>query len=118
MVAYGATAGPVWVVAGLIVVYLGSGPFDALGTDLVVDAAPHGKAGSAGAASETAAELSTGLGVALLGTLGTAVYQSQVARTLPADLPEEVAAAAGESISGATASLVLLDEEQAGPSCT
>lgn len=113
MVAYGATAGPVWVVAGLIVLYLGSGPFDALGTDLVVGSAPSGKAGSAGAASETATELGTGLGIALLGTLGTSVYQSQVARTLPADLPDEVTAAARESISGATAGIALLDEEQA-----
>lgn len=112
-VALGTTAGPVWVVAGLAVLYLGSGPFDALGTDLVVGAAPRGRAASAGAVSETATELGTGLGIALFGTLGSALYQRQVARALPSGLPDDVAAAARESISGAAATAAALEEEEA-----
>lgn len=113
MVAHGTTAGPAWVIVGLIVVYLGSGPFDALGTDLVVGAAPKDGAGSAGAASETATELGTGLGIALLGTLGTAIYQNRAAHTLPADLPEDVAVTAGTSLSGAVSVLADLDRAEA-----
>lgn len=112
-VALGTTAGPGWVVAGLAVLYLGSGPFDALGTDLVVGAAPRGRAASAGAVSETATELGTGLGIALFGTLGSALYQRQVARALPSGLPDDVAAAARESISGAAATAAALEEEEA-----
>ncbi len=40
IIAIGLRLGPVWVIAGFIVVYLGSGPFDALGTDIVVSSAP------------------------------------------------------------------------------
>ncbi|WP_223178567.1 MFS transporter [Photorhabdus heterorhabditis] len=74
-IALGVQLGPVWVVAGIVAVYLGSGPFDALGTDIVISSAPEGKSASAGAAAETATELGMGLGIALFGTLGTAVYQ-------------------------------------------
>lgn len=74
-IAFGVQLGPVWVVTGLVVVYFGCGPFDALGTDIVVSSAPEGKSASVGAAAETAIELGMGLGIALFGTLGTAVYQ-------------------------------------------
>lgn len=100
-VGVGATAGPVWVIAGLVVVYMGSGPFDALGTDLVIGAAPPGKAASAGAAAETATELGTGLGIAALGTLGTVIYQSRIAVGFPDGVPAETGAAARESITSA-----------------
>ncbi|MDC9580212.1 MFS transporter [Xenorhabdus sp. PR6a] len=81
-IAFGVQLGPMWVVAGIVVVYLGSGPFDALGTDIVISSAPEGKSASAGAAAETATELGVGLGIAFFGTLGTAVYQ----RILTGDL--------------------------------
>lgn len=110
MIASGVTVGPVWVVAGLVVLYLGSGPFDALGTDLVIGAAPSDKAGSAGAATETATELGTGVGIAVLGTVGTTVYQSRIAEALPSGLP--AAAEARESISGAATALTGLDGAQ------
>lgn len=74
-IAFGVQLGPVWVVAGFIVVYLGCGPFDALGTDIVISSAPEGKSASAGATAETATELGVGLGIAIWGTIGTAVYQ-------------------------------------------
>lgn len=81
-IAFGVQLGPVWVVAGLVVMYLGCGPFDALGTDIVVSSAPEGKSASAGAAAETAVELGMGLGIAFFGTLGTAVYQRILASRL------------------------------------
>ncbi len=81
-IAFGIHLGPIWVVAGLVVVYFGCGPFDALATDIVISSAPEGKSASAGAAAETATELGMGLGIALFGTLGTAVYQRILASKL------------------------------------
>lgn len=78
-IALGIQLDPLWVLVGLVVVYLGCGPFDALATDIVISSAPKGKSASAGAAAETATELGMGLGIALFGTLGTAVYQRVLA---------------------------------------
>ncbi|MBM3467993.1 MAG: MFS transporter [Alphaproteobacteria bacterium] len=71
----GVQQSPVWVLVGLTMVYFGCGPFDSLGTDIVVSSAPEGKSASAGAAVETATDLGLGIGIALFGTLGTVVYQ-------------------------------------------
>jgi DHA2 family multidrug resistance protein-like MFS transporter len=49
----GAAGGTATAVAGFSLVYLGLGAIAALGTDLVVGAAPREKAGSAAAMSET-----------------------------------------------------------------
>ena len=49
----------------------------ALGTDLIVGSAPPEKAGSAAAMSETSGEFGIALGVAVLGSVGTAVYRSR-----------------------------------------
>jgi DHA2 family multidrug resistance protein-like MFS transporter len=43
------------------------------------------------------------LGAAVFGTIGFAVYRTQVADAIPAGLPSDVAAAARDSIAGATA---------------
>lgn len=75
-----ATAGPgdrVDVVIGFAFVYLGLGAIAALGTDIVVSAAPATKSGSAAALSETVQELGIAVGVALLGSLATAVQGAE-----------------------------------------
>ncbi|WP_236543787.1 MFS transporter [Spiractinospora alimapuensis] len=113
LIVQGAPLAPVWVVVGLVAVYLGSGPFDALGTDLVVGAAPPERAGSAGATSETVTELGGAVGIATLGSLGSAVYQRHAADTLPSDLPSGAESAARESLSGAVAAAERLDPTQA-----
>ncbi|MEV4160842.1 MFS transporter [Nonomuraea dietziae] len=78
------------VVAGFVVVYAGVGPMMALGTDLVVGAAAPDRAGAAAALSETSMELGVALGVATLGTVGTAIFR---AAGVGATLEEAVAAA-------------------------
>jgi DHA2 family multidrug resistance protein-like MFS transporter len=80
-------------VSGLVVVYLGIGPMMALGTDLVVGAAPAERAGSAAAMSETSMEFGLALGVAVLGSVGTAVYRSELPEGVPADAVESLAGA-------------------------
>lgn len=55
-----------------------------LTNDLIIGAAPPQSAGAAAGISETASELGGALGIALLGSLATAVYGSAFAReTLP-----------------------------------
>lgn len=92
------------MVIGFGLVYLGLGAIAALGTDLVVGAAPPEKAGSAAAMSETVQELGLALGVAILGSLATAVYRSRIADAIPAGTPSEVADVASDSLSGAASS--------------
>lgn len=94
------------VMAGYALVYLGLGTIAALGTDLVVSAAPPEKAGSASAMSETVQELGIAVGVALFGSLTTAVYRGGIIGQVPADLPRDAADAVSDSLwaAGAVAS--------------
>jgi DHA2 family multidrug resistance protein-like MFS transporter len=91
-----------WLVVGFLMVYAGIAPLVVLGTDLVVGGAPPDKAGSAAALSQTATELGVALGIAILGSVGSAVYRDQMADAVPSDTPAEVAGAARDSLAGAT----------------
>ncbi|MFF1506886.1 MFS transporter [Streptomyces sp. NPDC058326] len=91
------------VVTASAVIGLGLGPMVALGTDLIVGAAPADRAGAASAVSETGTELGAALGIALLGSVGFAVYRSALDGTLPAGLTPEQAATAEETLGGAVA---------------
>lgn len=96
-----ATAGSTAFVIGFAVMSLCGGPLVALGTNLVVGAAPPEKAGSAASMAQTSNEFGAALGIAILGTIGTAVYRAQLADHLSADVPGTASQAAGESIAGA-----------------
>lgn len=87
------------VVVGFAFVYLGLGAIAALGTDLVVGAAPASTSGSAAAMSETVQELGIAAGVALLGSLTAALYTASTA--VPAGVPPQVADRVTDSLSGA-----------------
>ncbi len=90
--------GIVLVVAGYGLVYLGLGTIAALGTDLVVGAAPPEKAGSASALSETVQELGIAVGVAVLGSITTAVYRESVLQRMPDALPPRVSDTVRDSL--------------------
>lgn len=62
----------------LAVVGLGVGVSMTLSTDAVVAAAPRSRAGAASAISETAYELGTALGIAVLGSLQTVFYRANL----------------------------------------
>jgi DHA2 family multidrug resistance protein-like MFS transporter len=72
-----------------------------LSTDIVVGAAPPRKAGSAASMLETSGELGVALGVATLGSVGTAVYGAQVDGSIPAGLHPDAAEAARSTLAGA-----------------
>ena len=84
-----------------LVVSLGLAPVFTATTDLVVSSAPPQRAGAASGISETGAELGGALGIAILGSIGVAVYRGQLTGTLPAGIPPEAAAAARDTLGGA-----------------
>ncbi|MDX1559898.1 MAG: MFS transporter [Marinobacter sp.] len=86
------------VVVGFSLVYLGLGTIAALGTDLVVGAAPTEKAGAASSMSEMVQELGVALGVALLGSLATLKYRLHITGGLPDGMPDDVSSALEESL--------------------
>ncbi|MER5640375.1 MFS transporter [Kitasatospora sp. NPDC002227] len=72
-----------------------------LTAEMVVSAAPAEQAGAASATSETATELGSSLGIALLGAAGAAVYKARLADALPQGLPGDAARAAHDTLGGA-----------------
>jgi MFS transporter, DHA2 family, multidrug resistance protein len=66
------------VVAGMTLVGLGVASVVTLGTDVIVRAAPADRAGAAAALSESGAEIGGALGVAVLGSVATAVYRGML----------------------------------------
>lgn len=99
------------VVIGWAVMSLGFGATFALTADLVVGTAPPERAGAASAISETGAEFGGALGIAILGSLGTAIYRSQLAADLPPGVSLQAARAAQETLAGA----VTTAEQLPGP---
>lgn len=97
---------------GSVVMALGAAQMVTLGTDLVVGAAPPERAGAASAISETGAELGGALGIALLGSIGTAVFRSETGGETLGDLVGSVDTAAQAFTHGmqlaAAASAVLM----------
>jgi MFS transporter, DHA2 family, multidrug resistance protein len=97
----GATDGLPILVAASVVISIGLAPVFGLTTELVVGSAPPERAGAASGISETAAELGGALGIAILGSIGVAIYRGQVAADLPAGLRPDAAAAATDTLGGA-----------------
>ena len=89
------------VVLGNSLMSLGFGFTFTLTIDLVVAAAPAERAGAASALAETAAEFGGALGLAVLGSLGIAVYRSRVVAALPEGLSPTLAQAVLEPPGGA-----------------
>jgi MFS transporter, DHA2 family, multidrug resistance protein len=91
------------LVAGFACLSLGLGPCAAIATDLVLGAAPPERAGTASGLNETSSEFGGALGIALLGSLVTALYRTTLAAELPAGLSAEAAGAALHGIGTAGA---------------
>jgi DHA2 family multidrug resistance protein-like MFS transporter len=101
------------VVIGSVVFSVGIASTVALVTDLVVGAAPPERAGAAAALSETGGELGLALGVAILGSIGTAIYRGDMADALPAAIPPEAQEAARDTLGGAVAAATQLPDTAA-----
>jgi DHA2 family multidrug resistance protein-like MFS transporter len=97
----GGGSGVAVVVGGSVVLSLGLSPVFTLAADLMVGAAPAERAGAASGISETSSEFGGALGIAMLGSIGTAVYRGGIAEAVPAGVPPELAEAARDSLGGA-----------------
>jgi DHA2 family multidrug resistance protein-like MFS transporter len=97
------TSGLTLLVTGSIIYSLGLAPVFTLATDMIVGAAPPERAGSAAAISETSSEFGGALGIAIFGSIGTAVYRARMADLASANLPHEVAEALRGTLGGAVA---------------
>jgi DHA2 family multidrug resistance protein-like MFS transporter len=89
------------VVAGAILLSLGLAPVFTLTNDLIVSSVAPERAGAASGISETGAELGGAVGIALLGSLGTAIYRMQMAEAMPASMPADAAGVARDTLGGA-----------------
>jgi DHA2 family multidrug resistance protein-like MFS transporter len=99
----GTTLGLVVFAVGSVIWYFGTAPMVTLASGIVMSAVEPEKAGAGAALQETFTEFGFALGIAVFGSIGTAIYRSGVANNLPAGLSPHDAALAADSLAGALA---------------
>jgi MFS transporter, DHA2 family, multidrug resistance protein len=72
-----------------------------VGNEFIMGAVPPDRAGAAAAVVETSSEFGGALGMAVLGSIGAAVYRSDLARNAPAGLPSAALDGARNTLGGA-----------------
>ncbi|MPZ41833.1 MAG: MFS transporter [Betaproteobacteria bacterium] len=95
------TTSPVVLATAFVVYALGLAPVFTLSTDLIVGSAPPEQGGAAAAISETGSELGGALGIAMLGSVGAAVYRIAMNDAAPQGLPEESIRSAASTLGAA-----------------
>ena len=98
------------IVVGSCLYSLGLAPVFTLATDMIVGTAPAERAGSASALSETSSEFGGALGIAILGSIGTAVYRATLAAAVPSGMPPAAVESARSTVGGAAAAAARLPE--------
>lgn len=96
----GSDAGAGTVVLTLIPTVIGLAPATTIGMNLVIGTAPPQQAGSVSGLGEAVNELGGALGIAILGTVGGAVYRDEVATSLEGT-SAGVSNVAGDTLGGA-----------------
>jgi DHA2 family multidrug resistance protein-like MFS transporter len=99
------------LVTGAVIFSLGLTPVVTLTTDMVVGTAPPERAGAAASLSETATEFGGALGIAVFGSIGTAIYRSKIGNAVPPDVAPAMAAAARDTLGGAVATAARMPGE-------
>ena len=89
------------LVVGTTMFSVGLAPCAAIIADLVLSASPENRAGAASALNETSSEFGGATGIALLGSLATFLYRSNLDRTLPANVDDGAATVALRAIGSA-----------------
>ncbi len=96
------TATPPIVAALVVAIFqIGVAPLVTLGNNLVIGSAPPQASGQASGTSQTFNELGGALGIAVLGSLGTALYRGQISDAATAGLPSADAHAVHDTLAGA-----------------
>jgi len=95
---------PIWfLLIGATVYAAGIVGVMAVANELIMGAVPPERAGAAAAVAETAAEFGGALGMAVLGSIGAAVYRSGLAASAPPGTPPATLSAARDTLGGAVA---------------
>ncbi|TDQ84058.1 DHA2 family multidrug resistance protein-like MFS transporter [Dongia mobilis] len=98
------------VVTAYVLMSLGMASVFTLTTDFIIGAAPPERAGLAAGMAETSSEFGGALGIAILGSVVTAIYRPTVGADLPPNLPADAAAAARDTLGGALAAAAQLTD--------
>jgi DHA2 family multidrug resistance protein-like MFS transporter len=104
----GRVDGPGLVVAGMVLQSIGLAPVFTLTNDLIMTAAPPERAGAASGISETSSELGGALGIALFGSLATAVYGAALDRATVTQALELTAAVCAALAAAMVAAIVVV----------
>jgi DHA2 family multidrug resistance protein-like MFS transporter len=91
------------LIASTVVMSFGMAPVFTIGNEMIITAAPPERAGAASAIAETSSEFSGALGIAVIGSLGTAFYRSTLSGTMPAGLSVDTTVAMLGTLGGALA---------------
>lgn len=102
--------GPTIVVSAYVILSLGLAPVFTMAADVIVGLVPPERAGMAAALSETSTEFGGALGIAILGSIVTAVYRSVMASAMPISVPSAAAEAARDTLGAATTVAASLPE--------
>jgi DHA2 family multidrug resistance protein-like MFS transporter len=97
------TSGLASIVTSTVVFSLGLSPVFTLANDIIIGAVPPERAGVASGISETCSEFGGALGIAILGSIGTAIYRRAMAGSVLDGIPFEAAEAARDTLGGALA---------------
>jgi DHA2 family multidrug resistance protein-like MFS transporter len=89
------------IVASSILFSIGLAPLFTLITDMILSAVQPERAGSAGALSETSSELGGALGIAVLGSIGTAIYRHRMHLSMPSGVNSADVEIATSTLGGA-----------------
>ena len=105
-------ANPLTVIVTASIIYsFGLSPVFILATDIIVGSAPVEHAGAASAISETSSELGGALGVAILGSIATAVYRTRMTAAMPNGVPLDATEVARGTLGGATSVAAQLPDQ-------
>ena len=97
-------ASPLWLILiAATLIATGLVAVATLVTAYALGVAPSERAGSVSALIETAGEFGGALGMAVLGSIASVIYATQVVDLLPGGMSPAAASAAGETLGGATA---------------
>ena len=107
----GTSGGLMTVVIASLIISLGLAPVFGLTTELIVGSAPPERAGAASGISETGSELGGALGIAILGSIGAAIYRGDIAERLPAAVPAEAEVVARDTLGSAVEVAARLPDE-------
>ena len=101
----------IFLVTATFIYCLGLAPVFTLTTDLIVGSAQPERAGTASAISETGSEFGGALGIAIVGSIGTLIYRTQMEMSMPEGTPNNIASAAKDTLGAAVAEADLLSPE-------